>query len=117
MDTTVDKEEKLVPSFSPTAENYDKAILSLENRFNRDKLQVEVYVRELSKLVLQNSIKTNTKMPLASLFDKTESQLRALESLGVTYDMCSAMMYPLVESSLPEELQRCPTTQAAEMIS
>jgi len=67
---------------------------------------VEVYVRELLKLILHNAMKPNEKIRLASLFDKIESQLRALESLGVTTDRCSAMLYPLVESSLPEELLR-----------
>ncbi|XP_024888972.1 uncharacterized protein LOC112465600, partial [Temnothorax curvispinosus] len=51
-------------------------------------------------------MKPNEKIKLASLFDKIESQLRALESLGVTTDRCGAMLYPLVESSLPEELLR-----------
>lgn len=29
-----------------------------------------------------------------------------LESLGVTTDKCNAMLYPLVESTMPEELLR-----------
>lgn len=32
------------------------------------------------------------------------TQLRALESLEITIDMCAAMLYPLVELSLPEDL-------------
>ncbi|CAG7829155.1 unnamed protein product [Allacma fusca] len=35
-----------------------------------------------------------------------ETQLHALESLGVTQNMYEAMLYPLVESSLPEEVFR-----------
>ncbi|XP_036146773.1 uncharacterized protein LOC118646931 [Monomorium pharaonis] len=97
---------ELIGSFPPTDENYDKAIAAMKNRFGRDEMLVEVYVRELLKLVLQNAMKPNEKIKLASLFDKIESQLRALESLGVTTDRCGAMLYPLVESSLPEELLR-----------
>jgi len=41
-----------------------------------------------------------------SIYDKLETQLRALETLGVTTDMCAAMLFPLVESSLPEETLR-----------
>ncbi|XP_071582019.1 uncharacterized protein [Temnothorax nylanderi] len=97
---------ELVGSFPPTDENYDKVIAAIKNRFGRDEMLVEVYVRELLKLILQNAMKPNEKIKLASLFDKIESQLRALESLGVTTDRCGAMLYPLVESSLPEELLR-----------
>lgn len=97
---------ELVQSFPPTGENYEKVISSLKSRFGRDELQVEVYVRELLKLVLQNALKPKEKMPLSSLYDKIESHLRALETLGVTTDMCAAMLFPLVESSLPEELLR-----------
>lgn len=93
-------------SFPPTNENYDKVIAAIKNRFGCDELLVEVYLRELLKLILQNAMKPNEKIKLASLFDKIESQLRALESLGVTTDRCGAMLYPLVESSLPEELLR-----------
>ncbi|XP_011858170.1 PREDICTED: uncharacterized protein LOC105555738 [Vollenhovia emeryi] len=97
---------ELVGSFPPTEENYDKVIDAIKNRFGRDEILVEVYVRELLKLILQNAVKPNEKMKLSSLFDKIESQLRALESLGVITDKCGAMLFPLVESSLPEELLR-----------
>ncbi|XP_077255145.1 uncharacterized protein LOC143893525 [Temnothorax americanus] len=73
-------------SFPPTDENYDKVIAAIKNRFGRDEMLVEVYVRELLKLILQNAMKPNEKIKLASLFDKIESQLRAFESLGVTTD-------------------------------
>lgn len=93
----------LVNSFSSTAENYSKAVESLKNRFDTEDLLVEVYVRELLKLVL-NRTKSDS---LSGMYDKLETQLQALEFLGVTTEMCSAMLYPLVESSLPEEFG-CP---------
>lgn len=96
----------LVQSFPPTAENYEKVIQSLKHRFSREELLVEVYVRELLKLVLQNTMKPNEKPQLASLYDKLETHIRSPESLGVTADKCAAMLYPLVESALPEELLR-----------
>lgn len=96
---------ELVQSFPPTTKNYEKVIKSLKY-FGRDELLVEVYVRELLKLVLQNAMRPDEKPQLASLYDKLESHIRALESLGVTTEKCAAMLYPLVESSLPEELLR-----------
>ncbi|XP_011698795.1 PREDICTED: uncharacterized protein LOC105456446 [Wasmannia auropunctata] len=97
---------ELVKSFPPTGENYGKAIASLKNRFGRDDIVVEFYVRELLGLVLQNAVKGNKKTSLSSIFDKIECYIRALETLGVTTDKCAAMLYPLVESTLPEEVLR-----------
>lgn len=96
---------ELVNSFPPTADNYDKAITSLKNRFGREDLLVEVYVREMLKLVLSKE-KISNHTSLSRIYDRLETQLRSLESLGVTTDMCAAMLYPLVESSLPEDLLR-----------
>lgn len=133
-DTSIDDEDKfqhlvqsiengsrayeLVNSFPPTRENYAKAITSLKNRFGKDELQVEVYVRELLSLVLNNVVRGKEKISLVQLYDKLETQMRALETLGVTSDKCAAMLYPLVESSLPEEVlrawQRTPAASSAK---
>ncbi|XP_045477034.1 uncharacterized protein LOC123682465 [Harmonia axyridis] len=94
---------QLVESYPPSGDNYPKVIESLESRFGRKDLLVEVYVRELLKLVL-TSIGNRNK--LSFLYDKLESQLRSLETLDVTSDTCAAMLYPLVESCLPEDLIR-----------
>ncbi|XP_018378084.1 PREDICTED: uncharacterized protein LOC108770847 [Trachymyrmex cornetzi] len=99
------KASELINSFPPIAENYDKAIDRLRDRYGKSDLLIEVYVRELLKLVL-NTVKVGSKISMASLYDKLETQLRALESLNVTTEMCAAMLYPLVESALPEDLLR-----------
>ncbi|KAJ8979702.1 hypothetical protein NQ317_000987 [Molorchus minor] len=93
----------LVESYPQTSENYLKAIESLKSRFGREDLLIEVYVRELLKLVLNNF---NSKINLSLLYDQIESKLRSLETLGVNTDKCAAMLYPLVESCLPEDLLR-----------
>ena len=92
---------QIVESYPPIGDNYPKLIECLTRRFGRQDLQIEVYVRELLKLVLTN-VSKSTK--LNSLYDQIEAQLRSLETLGVTSDTCSAMLFPLVESCLPEEL-------------
>jgi len=78
--------------------------MSLKNCFGRDDIIVEFYVRELLGLVLQNAARGNKKSALASIYDKLKCYIRALETLGVTTDKCAAMLYPLVESSFPEEV-------------
>lgn len=106
-----------VNSYPPTTENYDKIIKSLKSRFGRDELLIEVYIRELLKLVLNNTTKREAKPSIVNLYDKLETQLRVLKSLYVTTEMCAAMLYPLVEASLPEELlrvwQRHPSSTSA----
>ncbi|XP_043469952.1 uncharacterized protein LOC122503458 [Leptopilina heterotoma] len=97
---------ELVSSYPSTSENYEKVITALQSRFGREEMLVEVYVRALLELVLNNATRTDTKLQLSKIYDKLESQLRALESLGVTTDKCATILYPLVESSLPEELLR-----------
>ncbi|KAJ8976987.1 hypothetical protein NQ317_013988 [Molorchus minor] len=94
-------------------ENYKKIVESLTSRFGREDLQVEVYIRELLKLIL-NNVLSDKKIELLTLYDKLETQLRALKTLGVTTDKCvyccycysAAMLFPLVESCLPEDLLR-----------
>ncbi|XP_076290995.1 uncharacterized protein LOC143214167 [Lasioglossum baleicum] len=98
--------DELVRSFPPTDSNYDKAIAGLRNRFGRENLQIKVYVREFLQLMLHNALSRGKNVEISSLYDKIESHLRALESLGVTTDKCAAMLVPLVESSLPEDLLR-----------
>ena len=62
----------------------------MKSRFGRDDLLVEVYVRELLKQVLNKA-----KGTITSVYDKLETQLRPLESFGVTTDMCAAMIFLL----------------------
>ncbi|UYV63265.1 hypothetical protein LAZ67_2003580 [Cordylochernes scorpioides] len=53
-----------------------------------------------------SQFKTIHESPGLSLYDQVESHLRALESLGVTTQQNALFLYPLVESSLPEDLLR-----------
>lgn len=97
---------QLVESYPAMSENYDKIIDSMQSRFGREDLQIEVYVRELLKIILKNSAASKQNIDIATLYDKIETQLRALETLGITSDKCSAMLFPLIESCLPHDLLR-----------
>lgn len=96
---------ELVESYPPSGTNYKKAVAQLKTRFARDELLVEIYVRELLSMVIQNT-KSQSMYTLSSLHDKIESQLRALDSLGVHTKMYDAILFPLVESCIPEDLLR-----------
>ncbi|CAG7659344.1 unnamed protein product [Allacma fusca] len=97
---------EVVQSFPPSAENYPKVIKYLKERFGKDEILLEVYVRELLRLVLKNAMNPNEYSVISNLYDKLETQFRALETLGVTSDKFAAMLYPLVKSCLPEEIIR-----------
>jgi hypothetical protein len=92
---------ELVDSYPQTGENYPKVVKALTSRFGKTKLLKQVYVRELLKMVITNA---TTKIKLSKMHDKLESHLRALESIGVTSEQTAEFLYPMVESSLPEEI-------------
>ncbi|UYV79156.1 hypothetical protein LAZ67_17001281, partial [Cordylochernes scorpioides] len=94
-----------VESFPPSADNCPKVIEYIKSRFGEDEMLVEIYVRDLLQNVLQN-VRAEGKMSVVKLYDRLETQLRALETLGVARDKFAAMLYPLVESALPEDTLR-----------
>ncbi|XP_054717590.1 uncharacterized protein LOC129226986 [Uloborus diversus] len=69
------KAERLVLSFPATGENYCKAIQQLKERFGRDDLLVQVYVRDLLRLVMKNAAAGQGKADLPSLYDELEGKL------------------------------------------
>ncbi|GFU22780.1 uncharacterized protein TNCV_829851 [Trichonephila clavipes] len=98
------KAERLVLSFPATAANYPKAIDQLKERFGREDLLVQIYVRDLLNLVMKDAATGRAKADLPLLYDELESKLRSLESLGKTQDKYGDFLTPLVESCLPEEV-------------
>ncbi|XP_074030782.1 uncharacterized protein [Leptinotarsa decemlineata] len=63
---------QLVESYPSSAENYTKVIERLKSRSGREDLLIEVYIRELLKLILTN---LGSKAKLSYLHDQIESQL------------------------------------------
>ena len=93
--------DKLVSSYPQTAKNYPLVVAALKDRFGDKVLLTEVYVRQLLKLVIRNAgVSKAQDLPLASIYDELESNLRALE---ITQEQSAAFLYPLVESSLSSE--------------
>jgi len=62
-------------------------------------------VRELLKPTMYMNYKED-KVTLSSLYYRIETQLRALETLGVATEKYAAMLFPLVETCLSEEVLR-----------
>ncbi|GFX39363.1 putative RNA-directed DNA polymerase from transposon X-element [Trichonephila clavipes] len=85
------KAARLVSSFPPTKNTYLKAITQLKERFGRDELLVQIYVRDLLSIVMRNAA-GRIKVDLSELYDLLESKLMALESLGRTKEKFSEFL-------------------------
>ncbi|UYV79296.1 hypothetical protein LAZ67_17001982 [Cordylochernes scorpioides] len=72
---------ELIESYPQTAENYAKAVQALKQRTPPDE-----------------------RRSVAKLYDKLETQLRSLESLGVDTKENTAWLFPMIESCLPEDV-------------
>lgn len=105
-DVEIDDHDKIEYLIQATSgDNYAKIVDSMQSRFGSEDLQIKVYVRELLKLIINNAIAPK-RMQLFALYDQIETQLRALETLRITSDKCSAMLFPLIESCLTDDLLR-----------
>ncbi|GFT43730.1 putative RNA-directed DNA polymerase from transposon X-element [Trichonephila clavipes] len=73
-------------------------------RFGREDLLVQIYIRDLLGLVMQNAT-GKIRLELSKLYDVL-NKLLALESLGRTQEKFTDFLEPLVESCLPEAMLR-----------
>ncbi|GFS56088.1 DUF1758 domain-containing protein [Nephila pilipes] len=78
------KAARVLDSFPATADNYPKAVAQLQERFGRENLLVQIYVRDLLSMVMKNAATGRSKTDLPALYDELEAKIRALESLGRT---------------------------------
>ncbi|KAF8791013.1 hypothetical protein HNY73_005950 [Argiope bruennichi] len=88
------KAERLILSFPATAANYPKAVTQLKERFGREDLLVQIYVRDLLTMVMKNAVSSRAKTDLSRLYDELEGKLRALESLGRKKEKFGGFLVP-----------------------
>ncbi|UYV73873.1 hypothetical protein LAZ67_11001226 [Cordylochernes scorpioides] len=94
---------KIVSIYPLTEENYSKAIDALRRRYANPDLLLQVYVRELLKLVIE-SASGKKKISFHELYYKIQSYLGSLKSLNLERASPDTWLYPLVESCLSDEL-------------
>ncbi|UYV83291.1 hypothetical protein LAZ67_23000423 [Cordylochernes scorpioides] len=94
--------QQLVLSYPVSGKNYASVIKNLKERFGQDNMLIKVYVRDLLWLVIQSA--QERKVNFKDLVTKLNSQIRHLSMLGVTTDKCADILYPVVESCLPEDV-------------
>ncbi|XP_059049504.1 uncharacterized protein LOC131844595 [Achroia grisella] len=93
------KAKSFVESYPPTKENYNIAVKTLKDRFAKEDILIEIYVRELLLLV-----STKNSVSIDCLYDKIVANLQILESLGISKDKYECILLPMIESALPENL-------------
>ncbi|GFT31560.1 uncharacterized protein TNCV_609451 [Trichonephila clavipes] len=71
------KAERPILSFPATAANYPKAVDQLKERFGREDLLVQIYVRDLLTMVMKNVVSGRAETDLSRLYDELEGKLRA----------------------------------------
>ncbi|UYV77097.1 hypothetical protein LAZ67_14003262 [Cordylochernes scorpioides] len=94
---------KIVSIYPLTEENYSKAIDALRRRYANPDLLLQVYVRELLKLVI-DSASGKKKISFHELYYRIQSYLGSLKSLNLESASPDTWLYPLVESCLSDEL-------------
>lgn len=94
---------KVIDGYTVSAKNYTAVIDTLQNLYGRSRMLVKVFVRDLLQLVINNATK-GSSVDFLDLYPKLSSYIRNLEELQVTSDKCEEVLYPLVESCLPEDI-------------
>lgn len=85
-----------------TSQNYDKAIGMLQERFGKKQVLINAHMESLSKI----SAPSADVQQLRKFYDSCESNIRALETLGVQTDSYGSLLIPILLKKIPEQL-RC----------
>ena len=85
-----------------TSQNYEKAIEMLTERFGRKQVLINAQMESLSKI----SAPSTDVQQLRKFHDSCESNIRALETLGVQTDSYGSLLIQIILKKLPEQL-RC----------
>ena len=86
-----------------TEANYDVAIDLLEKRFGDKDKAISAHMEELMSLeVVHSEFHVGE---LRRLYDRTETNIRSLEALGLTVDTYGALLTPIFVKKLPSELR------------
>ncbi|KAI5755601.1 hypothetical protein M8J77_018252 [Diaphorina citri] len=106
--------EQLVLSYPATGKMYGAVVQALKDRFGRIDLLTEFYIRQLLKIILENS---KDKLSVSALYDSLQSHLRNLEMLDISKDNCAAILLPLVSSCISQDLLQTWERQAQGCVS
>ncbi|UYV71729.1 hypothetical protein LAZ67_9000140, partial [Cordylochernes scorpioides] len=91
-----------VEGFALSADNYEKAIKLLKDRFGREDILIS---RHMNNLLSMRPLKTsNDVRTFRELFDNLSVHIRSLESLNVSIDVYGQLLCPIIINLLPADL-------------
>ncbi|GFU17033.1 reverse transcriptase domain-containing protein [Trichonephila clavipes] len=86
----------------PISDNYDRALDLLKDRFGNKNMLI---ITHLSNLLNLTPVRNPTDIVgLRNLYDRAETQIRSLESLGVKGESYSNLLRPILLKQIPSEL-------------
>ena len=91
-----------IAGFSMTNTNYEKAISLLQERYGQTHKIIQTYMQAL----LDIPPPLNTVDSLRIYYDKMETYVRGLESLGQTDDTYGSLLVPIILNKLPGEIRK-----------
>ncbi|UYV69289.1 hypothetical protein LAZ67_6003135 [Cordylochernes scorpioides] len=91
-----------VEGFALSADNYEKAIKLLKDRFGREDILIS---RHMNNLLSISPLKTSSDVrTFRELFGNLSVQIRSLESLNVSIDVYGQLLCPIIIKLLPADL-------------
>ncbi|UYV60287.1 hypothetical protein LAZ67_1000726 [Cordylochernes scorpioides] len=91
-----------VEGFALSADNYEKAIKLLKDRFGREYILIS---RHMNNLLSMRPLKTSSDVrTFREIFDNLSVHIRSLESLNVSIDVYGQLLCPIIIKLLPADL-------------
>ncbi|GFV05934.1 integrase catalytic domain-containing protein [Trichonephila clavipes] len=94
--------ELAIRGITLTSENYAKAMKILEDRFGCKELIVDLHMNRLLNLTPVR--KSFDVIALRNLYDQLEINIRGLESLEISPDSYSCLLFPIIMKAIPPDL-------------
>ena len=91
-----------IAGFSLTHANYNNAVELLHERFGQEHMIVQSYIQAILELPAPK----NTLASMKSYYDRTESYIRGLESLGHTQESYGSVLVPVILNKMPGEIRK-----------
>ena len=93
--------EKLIEGYPVTAGNYDAALQELHDAYGDTEVLINHHISKLLNLPKQHGPQS-----LKILYNSIATHIRSLEALGISSDMYSRFLVPIVKSKLSDDLLR-----------
>lgn len=99
MITTKSKISHIVQRYLVSVDNYPKVIQYLKERFGKEDMIIQIYLRNLVQIVLGNN-RTSRNLTFHFCMKYLETKLRSLKSLGISVEKYATVIFPLVKFCL-----------------